>query len=270
VDLVGDLRRKPEGPQLIPETGYTDRPRTGRAVTHRKRRVDECVRLDATIFRPFIRALPRYPWMRVSQTWESGGFGFVVLNHDTVWATPAGLAIAELTGAGFEEDLRDHGQLVPFTPTEPNLGGLRWWFRCPIPRPDTHLCSRRVRVLYKPLGERLFACRHCHDLSYKSRQRHRHRFYEGFERPFAAYERLAADMRSRSPRRRLRALSIDPFQVSRAMEAFGAPRGSGTNATCERMPRPVPLTRLRHDPLAALWILEQLDARAMGTGDVGD
>jgi hypothetical protein len=208
--------------------------------------------------------------MRVSQTWESGGFGFCVMNHGTVWENPAGLAIAELTGAGFENDLRDHGQLVPFTPTEPNLGGLRWWFLCPHPRSDKSPVERRVRVLYRPCNARLFGCRHCHDLSYKSRQRHRRRFYEGFERPFAAYERMAADMRSRSPRRRLRALSVDPLRVLRAMESFGAPRVSGASATHKGVPRPVPLTQLRSDPLAAVRVLERLEARVIGTGDVGD
>jgi hypothetical protein len=55
------------------------------------------------------------------------------------------------------------------------------------------------------------------------------------------------------------------------MEAFGAPRGSGANATHEGVPRPVPLTQLRRDPLAALRrIWEQLDARVMGAGDVGE
>ena len=255
---------------MIPETGCTDRPLTGRAVIRRKRRVDECVQLDATILRPFFRALPRHPWMRVSQTWEWAGFGFCVMNHGTVWEDPAGLVIAELTGAGFLDDLRDHGQLVRFTATEPNLGGWRWWFRCPIPQPDTHFCSRRVRVLYKPRGERFFACRICHDLSYRSRQRHRHHFYEGFERPFKAIERLSADMRSRSPRRRFRALSVDAGQLLRTMEAFGAPRGSGANAISQGVPRAVPLTQLRSDPRAALRILERFEARALGTGDVGD
>ena len=78
-------------------------------------------------------------------------------------------------------------------------------------------------------------------------------------------------MRSRSPRRRLRALSVDPALVFRSMEAFGAPRGSGANATHEGVPRPVPLTQLWRDPLAALRrIWEQLDARVMGAGDVGE
>ena len=46
--------------------------------------------------------------------------------------------------------------------TQPQLGGLRWWFQCP-------LCRRRVQKLFLPRGARRFACRHCHQLSYASR-----------------------------------------------------------------------------------------------------
>jgi len=42
--------------------------------------------------------------------------------------------------------------------------GHRWWFSCPA-------CGRRVGVLHLPPGEVFFACRACHDLSYRSRWR---------------------------------------------------------------------------------------------------
>ena len=40
-----------------------------------------------------------------------------------------------------------------------HLGGRRVWWRCPSVG-----CGRRVAVLY---GGRVFACRHCHDLTYR-------------------------------------------------------------------------------------------------------
>jgi hypothetical protein len=46
--------------------------------------------------------------------------------------------------------------------TKPYLGGLRWWFSCPM-------CGRRVAKLY--LGGRFFGCRSCHNLTYRSTQR---------------------------------------------------------------------------------------------------
>jgi hypothetical protein len=40
---------------------------------------------------------------------------------------------------------------------------VHWWLRCPK-------CDRRVVALYALPGERRLACRHCHDLTYQSRQ----------------------------------------------------------------------------------------------------
>jgi hypothetical protein len=49
---------------------------------------------------------------------------------------------------------------ICLTTTTPNYGGVRWWFICPA-----NGCSRRVGFLY---GGRIFACRHCYNLSYDS------------------------------------------------------------------------------------------------------
>jgi hypothetical protein len=46
--------------------------------------------------------------------------------------------------------------------TRPHMGGLRWWFTCP-------LCRRRVRKLFLPPRASYFGCRFCHALSYASR-----------------------------------------------------------------------------------------------------
>jgi len=48
-------------------------------------------------------------------------------------------------------------------------GGLRWWFICPAQRgEDDEPCRRRVGKLFLPRGARVFACRHCYDLTYTS------------------------------------------------------------------------------------------------------
>jgi hypothetical protein len=254
---------------LISET-EPPRPPSGRAVTHRKRRVEETHQLDAKIYLPLIRAArDRRNWgMRVTHSAVSAGFGFFAMNNE-LHGDPLGVAIAKLTGASFEDDLRDHGQLVTFTPTEPNLGGLRWWFVCPYPGPGKSPCGRRVRILYRPWSAHLFGCRECHGLTYRSRQKHRHSFYEAFERPWNRCEQLVADLRSRSPRRRLRALLVDPSQVLRSMEAFGAARGSRTHAIREApLPRVPTLAELRRGPdtiqlaLAKLAAMDFRSARA--------
>jgi hypothetical protein len=47
---------------------------------------------------------------------------------------------------------------------EPYLRGRRWWFRCPT-------CSRKVAQVYQRPEGGVFACRTCHGLTYRSRQR---------------------------------------------------------------------------------------------------
>ena len=53
--------------------------------------------------------------------------------------------------------------------TRPHLGGVRWWFTCPL-IVDGIACERRVAKLHLPPGSRHFGCRTCHDLTYRSCQ----------------------------------------------------------------------------------------------------
>ena len=66
-----------------------------------------------------------------------------------------------------ESNKKSRAYTVPITWTACNFGGERPWFICAgvvngIP------CNRRVAKLYLKYG--YFFCRHCHDLSYESRQ----------------------------------------------------------------------------------------------------
>ena len=56
---------------------------------------------------------------------------------------------------------------VTLQTTTPGFGGRRHWFTCPLAR-DGIRCGRRVGKLY--LRGRLFGCRHCHRLTYRSCQ----------------------------------------------------------------------------------------------------
>jgi len=96
-------------------------------------------------------------------------------------------------GVGGPSTSRRDLQVIELEATDVNLGGQRWWFRCPNgpslepddleeldedseasqePTPRTRLCIGRCLVLYRttPGGE--FACRNCSRLTYASRQRH--------------------------------------------------------------------------------------------------
>jgi hypothetical protein len=57
-----------------------------------------------------------------------------------------------------------YSQTIAFASMKPNLGGTRWWFRCP-------LCNRRTAFLYLPPEATGFGCRLCYGLTYESCQR---------------------------------------------------------------------------------------------------
>lgn len=52
-------------------------------------------------------------------------------------------------------------QIITLKALPLRLGGVRWWFHCPR-------CDRRSAKLYVPRGGSFFACRICHNLTYRS------------------------------------------------------------------------------------------------------
>lgn len=62
-------------------------------------------------------------------------------------------------------------QIVQITSTRCHFGGIRRWFRCSLIR-DGYPCKNRVRALYSTPREKLFGCRQCHNLTYRSAQEH--------------------------------------------------------------------------------------------------
>jgi len=59
---------------------------------------------------------------------------------------------------------------IPLTTTTCRFGGKRYWFVCPWYKRGVY-CGRRVGTLYK--DGYYFACRHCYELSYSSRNANR-------------------------------------------------------------------------------------------------
>jgi hypothetical protein len=85
---------------------------------------------------------------------------------------------------------------VKLLTTEPNFGGVRWWFACPFTI-EGERCNRRVAKLYLPPGEHEFGCRKCHDLTYQSSQEsHKYdglyAFWAGGKRSGEEYETIKA------------------------------------------------------------------------------
>jgi hypothetical protein len=111
-------------------------------------------------------------------------------------------------------------QVVPLQSTQPNFGGVRWWFSCPRLVDDKE-CGRRVGKLYRLPEGRHFACRHCLNLTYESCQKS-HRYdglfalmageasgeaFETVKQAFA-YQRKDAKMRRAASSPRL----LDAFE----------------------------------------------------------
>lgn len=64
----------------------------------------------------------------------------------------------------------DFDYKIPLVTSPCYFGGKRYWFICPW-YTNGNYCGRRVGTLY--LGGKYFACRHCYDLSYDSRNENR-------------------------------------------------------------------------------------------------
>jgi hypothetical protein len=81
---------------------------------------------------------------------------------------------------------------IPITTTPTRIGGVRYWFCCPVEH-DRKPCSRRVKRLYLPPGEEIFGCRQCHDLTYRSAQQHDQRRYDLARDPDALNSALKSE-----------------------------------------------------------------------------
>jgi hypothetical protein len=64
------------------------------------------------------------------------------------------------------QEKKDFDYKIPLTTTPCRYGGVRYWFTCPWYKNGVY-CGRRVAKLYKD-GD-YFACRHCYNLTYSSR-----------------------------------------------------------------------------------------------------
>lgn len=68
----------------------------------------------------------------------------------------------------FSEEKHKIEHKYPILTTSCNYGGLRYWFECSVYHKGVY-CGRRVAKLYLGAGSNYFACRHCYNLSYRSR-----------------------------------------------------------------------------------------------------
>jgi hypothetical protein len=138
---------------------------------HKKRTVESCHALDTAdlkrlgVLRPEGGATAgELKWMRGEERRSEVCYTF----------TPAGAAATlRLSYRTLKTD-ESIAYPIRLVTTPCHLGGVRWWFVCPLTRGGV-ACGRRVRVLY--LSGRYFGCRHCHNLTYTSTQQSDARVY---------------------------------------------------------------------------------------------
>jgi len=75
----------------------------------------------------------------------------------------------------------DYDYKVALTTTPCNLGGVRYWFICPLTTRGVY-CGQRVGKLYLAPSADYFGCRHCYNLSYESRNETRSGMFGAFGR----------------------------------------------------------------------------------------
>lgn len=130
----------------------------------RKTAAEECRHLD-------VRKLRRSGLLQEGRTWRgmltwtsmSGAQASSVALASSAAAVRLSYSLQAAGGAPERVSIE-----VPVVWTPLRFGGGQPWFLCPGPS-----CGRRVAKLYLPIyegGTPRFLCRHCHDLSYRSRQ----------------------------------------------------------------------------------------------------
>lgn len=70
----------------------------------------------------------------------------------------------------YSEEKKEIKYMVPLIQTDCHFGSTRFWFQCSLYK-NGERCGRRVGVLYKA-GD-YFGCRHCYELTYRSRNENR-------------------------------------------------------------------------------------------------
>jgi hypothetical protein len=82
---------------------------------------------------------------------------------------------------------KDFKYYVDLVTTEPNFGGVRWWFICP-----NQDCEKMVAKLYLPPAAHYFLCRTCQNLTYSScRESHK---WDSLDQQIAAETGIAPRM----------------------------------------------------------------------------
>lgn len=197
------------------------KPSCSRGVWDRKTRVDEVRSLDILDLQREGIFSQNFP-LRWTTRWSSNGIvvasvSYIVESHEY---GPSGLRFIYTITDGESGEKRDYNYVVPVVNTACHFGGKRWWFVCPLIA-NGRACKRRCRIIYIPPGAGYFGCRQCHNLTYESRQRHREKFYEYFEKPYKVVVDVRQELvKTRSLKKKARILE-KMSNAHAAIEKYG-------------------------------------------------
>jgi len=130
--------------------------------------VEDCRVLDVNrwtregILREGIHHFGGWKWRNASTGEETSSIGYEV--NTTDMAFPCVRLSYTFTRTQEHMDYQ-----IRLQTTRPYVGGLRWWFICPLLRIGRS-CNHWVSKLYLPPSGRYYGCRHCYDLTYQSCQ----------------------------------------------------------------------------------------------------
>jgi hypothetical protein len=118
-----------------------------------KKEVERCLKLSVFDLKR-LGLLDNPGYTNASFRWGGSSVGY------ELWIEDRGglLRLSYTLTNGWTDRKEDIDQQINLTTTSCNLGGYRYWFRCPS-------CNKRVGCLY---GDKRFLCRKCNDLIYRS------------------------------------------------------------------------------------------------------
>jgi hypothetical protein len=139
----------------------------------KKRTVESCRTIDAVTLKKWNLLVPGmrdyrgwFQWRRENETQPNMRVSYSLTVDDSTGE------LRLLNSLSEQNATPDYS--IKLVPTPCHLGGVRWWFICPLVANGV-ICDRRVRKLY--FGGKYFGCRHCHNLTYKSQQKSDSRVY---------------------------------------------------------------------------------------------
>jgi hypothetical protein len=132
-------------------------------------------------------------------------------------------------------------QIVQITTTKCNFGSVRRWFRCSLVK-NGYPCKRRVKIIYSTPREKLFGCRECHNLTYRSAQTHDKRIDGLLKLPAVDFTEILETGTTRQKLLAVRASTVLLLRMQRKALRFRARSRNSTAAATLANARTVALS----------------------------